>query len=459
MKKPFEYAPSGIMAYLWTAIAIAVVAVISWNINVHEIIKSSGEPETAEIFLLIAIAGFLSFLSANLAEKIGFPAFVVAIFFGMAAKPFFEPIVSNGGMLSALVTGGAALILFGGGLETPLKNFMRLFGKIMALAVPGVLITAFLLSLAVIFFGRIFGADLSIATAILLGAILASTDPAAIIPLLQNMKFKKRDAKDIVVSESAVNDVVGAILTLFFVGWLATGLTFESVSEGYASLFTVESAKSIFWQMAKGVAFGAVGYFILHLLSGMKQKKAFKKDSGADKLFFVIIPIVAYMGAMQFQGSGFLAAFIAGLLFHVVDHMHEVEKFFNDVVDGLFKPGIFFLLGAMVNIQSLWSYAYIGIPIALAFMFIIRPAMVFAMLSPFMFFGKEKLSFQEMVFISWVRETGVIPAVLLIAVISKSIPDIKGLYEIGMWVILITLIVQPVLTPLLAKKLKLTEGG
>jgi cell volume regulation protein A len=94
----------------------------------------------------------------------------------------------------------------------PLRDFMRLFTKIALLAFPGVLITGYALSLTIGTLATALGFVIAPAVIILLGAILASTDPAAIIPVLENVHFKRRDPKDIVVAESALNDVVGTVL-------------------------------------------------------------------------------------------------------------------------------------------------------------------------------------------------------------------------------------------------------
>jgi cell volume regulation protein A len=96
--------------------------------------------------------------------------------------------------------------------------------------------------------------------------------------------------------------------------------------------------------------------------------------------------------------------------------------------------------------------------VALVFMFVLRPAMVFAMLGIYMMLsGRRGLSVKELLFISFVRETGAIPAVLLVAVVSQVTSPLAGLVEIGMWVILLTLILAPPLTPFVARKLGLAE--
>src|SRR5262249_39097388 len=158
---------------------------------------------------------------------------------------------------------------------------------------------------------------------------------------------------------------------------------------------------------------------------------------GADQVYFLATPILAFVGASVFGGSGFLAAFVAGLLFHTEEHMAGIERFFLQVIDGVAKPAIFVLLGALVDLHSLIAYAPIGIVVALIFMFVVRPIMVFLMIGAYgLVPGTRGLSFKELLFISFVRETGAIPAVLLVTAVARVSAPVNGLVEIGMWVIL-----------------------
>lgn len=138
--------------------------------------------------------------------------------------------------------------------------------------------------------------------------------------------------------------------------------------------------------------------------------------------------------------------------------MAEIERFFFQVVDGVAKPVIFVLLGALVDLHALIAYAPLGIVAALIFMFVLRPAMVFIMLGVYGFVREPRgLSVHELLFISFVRETGAIPAVLLVTAIARVTAPANGLVEIGMWVILLTLVLAPPFTPYVARKLGVAE--
>jgi NhaP-type Na+/H+ or K+/H+ antiporter len=440
----------GVVAALGVTAGLSQLAPYEFSFFEH-----SAEHELLFIFFEVAALFVLSFVVFYISSVVKLPSFVVAIFFGIAGHGILKPIIENEAILNSLVGFGATLILFGGGLETPFTNFKKLIGKILALSFIGLLFTAITFSGTVVVISKLFGSPVPIMVAVLLGAVLASTDPAAIIPVLKRLRFFNRSTKDIVVSESAVTDVTGTLLTVAFLGVAAAGKNFDSLRGWYASILTPESGLILLKQVIFGIIFGAIGYGFLEILQRFKKNHTHEFE--ADSAFFLFIPVVIFTIALAFGGSGYLAAFIAGLLFNLTEHLHETERFFNHIIDGFFKPTIFILLGALVDPRQLIEYAGIGILAAIIFMVVLRPVAVFLSLFPSLLFGKERLTVRDILFISCVRETGAIPAVLMITIASAGIGDIRGLAPIGMWVILLTLIIEPILTPLIAKKLKVAE--
>lgn len=415
--------------------------------------SQSAEPELAAMMFDAAVIFLLGFVCHYLAQGSSFPSFVIAILVGMAVRPLLHPFLENELNLALAVTVGATLILFQGGLETPFANFRKLFPKIFMLAFPGVLLTAFLLSVVVLWGAGALDIVVTPTVAVLLGAILASTDPAAIVPLLKGLRFKDPATKDIVVSESALNDVVGALLTLVFVGFVVGGNAFESLPSAYQQLTNVNALIILAKQFTFGVIAGLIGYGLIRFLA--RHKRDHEQTHAVDTAFFFAVPIIVFPLALLVGGSGYLAAFVAGLMTHLEEHLGKIEEFFNDVIDGFVKPLIFGLLGALVEPTSLLQYAGIGLLAAAAFIFVIRPLVVFLMLGGFA--GAKQLSFGQLLFISFVRETGAIPAVLLVTVVGLGLPNVEPLVPIGMWVILMTLLVLPPITPWLARKTGVAE--
>jgi cell volume regulation protein A len=423
----------------------------------YNFIHGNSEAELVSGFFLLSIIFALSFGVFYLSQGTGIPSFVVAIFFGLVSRDILAPIVQAESALSVIVGLGATLILFSGGIETPWENFKRLIGKILSVSFLGLGLTALLFSVAMVWIAKAMGMELSMPVVILLGAVLASTDPASIIPILKLFRFNNRDTRDIIVSESAVTDVTGTLLTVIFLSLLAGGAVFTDVLSGYRQLLTGEALFFMTKQIAYGGILGIIGYFMLETL--VSFKRSHDQEFEADSAFFMFVPIIIFAIALLFGGSGYLAAFIAGLLFVLSEHLNLTEKFFNQTIEGFLKPTIFLLLGALVDPQQLIAYAPLGLAGAFVFIFIIRPIAVWISLAPFMVFekGDNKLSWREVVFISFVRETGAIPAVLLVTIVASGVEGLNGLVPVGMWVILATLILQPPFTPAVAKWLKVGQ--
>ncbi len=402
---------------------------------------------------IVCIGGFLVF---ELAKPTVIPSFVLAIFIGMIERESLSPIIQNTSILTILTTLGASFILFGGGLDTPFARFKKLVGPILSIAFVGTLITAALFSIIFTASAEWFQLSISVGAIVLLGAALSSTDPAAIIPSLKSLVFPNPRIKDIAISESAINDVVGAVLTGVFLTILTTqNVIPASIADMYGHLLNPETAIDVLYELLVGCAVGFFGFVILHFWS--KWKARLGESGDADAALFLAIPVLCFLVATVLHGSGFLAVFIAGLLFQLEQHVSHVEHYFVHTIEGLMKPLIFLLLGASVDVHALMQVMVPGIVMGILFMFVIRPIAVFLSLSVFMR-GKHALSVRELLFLSFVRETGVIPAVLIIGMGVSGIQGIETASLIGLWVILLTLIVEPPLTPLVARILKVAHN-
>lgn len=442
-------------------IFIALMLLTSWVLSsglmqlLHSnILPHSEIMEMIPVYLDIIIVFGLGFTAYELAKSTIIPSFVLAIFFGFVSQNALAHMTQNPEAVSILTTIGAVLILFGGGLETPFTRFRSLIGPILSIAFLGTILTAFGFSLIFYLIAQTMGISVPFAAVVLLGISLASTDPAAIIPSFKSLLFKQPRVKHIAVSESALNDVVGALITGVFLGLFSAGMIPSSVFDAYLALINFDNLLSIIKVIAIGLAVGTIGYYVLHLWSGWKEKMV--SPGEADSALFLAVPLFAFTLATALGGNGFLAVFIAGLLFQIREHFAHVEHFFNHTIEGFMKPLIFMILGTMVHLSDLTQYAGIGVFMGLIFMCVLRPLVVFITLSPFMA-GKTRLTVKELFFLSFVRETGVIPAVLLVGIRVAGIPGSEMVVAIGMWIILMTLVIQPPLTPWVAKKLGIAE--
>lgn len=445
--------------YLFIVVAFAAVELFSshYATTVQDFVQSSSGEEGQKLlfYATVGILFSIGFFVYYLAKSTPIPSFVLVIFFGFAAKDLLDPLLSDPFIINALVTIGAVFILFGGGLDTPFKNFTRLFHYIFSLAFIGTFITGILLAYTISFVAGLVGFELTLPVIVLLGIALSSTDPAAIIPSFECLIFKKDRVKHIAISESALNDVVGAVITITFVGLFESGLTVNSVLDAYAALMTPETLLLLVKTVGVGSIVGIGGFGVLHFWNQFKQR--INAEEETDTAFFMVVPFLVFTASQVFGGSGFLAAFLSALLFKLNNKIKHVEHYFNSTVSAFMKPMIFITLGALIDLDALITYAPLGIIVALIFMFVLRPLTVLITLGPFAIAKKTRMSWRELLFMSFVRETGVIPAALLVTLAGAEIAGVEAMLPIGMWIILCTLLLQPPLTPALATWLKLAE--
>ncbi|MCA9370988.1 MAG: cation:proton antiporter, partial [Candidatus Peregrinibacteria bacterium] len=251
---------------------IGVMLTISWVLSSHftrsasdAFFASREQGETLFILCGIVIIFTLGFIIYELAKPTPIPSFVLAVIFGLVCRDILSIITDNPVTLTTLIVIGSVLILFEGGLETPFMKFRSLIGPILSLAFFGTIINAMLFSYLLVFLTEIYGIVMPIPAIILLGAAIASTDPAAIIPSLQTLIFKKSRVKHIAISESAINDVVGAVLVGIFLTFFFEGHIPETVADAYMNLLSIGNATRIVHALIIGTGVGLTGFAGLHL--------------------------------------------------------------------------------------------------------------------------------------------------------------------------------------------------
>ena len=415
-------------------------------------------PADSGEFILTAFGDFtvvllLALVANRLASLLKVPDVILFLLAGLflgPTIPFWTPIKQSSVSSQIVVMAGASYILFQGGLDLKLKTIMRYAWIIALLAIPGVLLsTAIVGGLAKIIFPI-----LPWAAALLLGVILAPTDPATLIPILKQVRLSER-LEVVIESESAFNDTTSAIIFITIVTFLQQGqISLASAVGGFL------------WELTIGFGCGAglgllAGVFISHRALG------FFRD--AASILTLPIAIGAYTLAERLGGSGYLAAFVAGVFLGNCrelmprsfdrDEGLKLEIFSMDLAL-ICRMMIFVILGSQIEFEAVKQYLLPGGILLAGFIFISRPVVVFA------FFGldrKKKWTGKEKLFLSWVRETGVMPAALAgsLASISLNFPGQMGeIYDtfvqaIVFMAILATLLIQALSTPWLARKLDL----
>jgi len=285
--------------------------------------------------------------------------------------------------------------------------------------------------------------------ALLLGAVIASTDPATLVPIFKQVKIRAKVAQT-VMSESAFNDAMGAILTFAVLGIAVSGGDFSVAS----SLF------DLLKQSILGIVGGAVlGYlaalFIAH------EKYSFLAEYAP--VVTIMSVAAAYLSIDNLHASGFMAVFVFGLMLGNKDifgfkmEQHEEARLEDFILTTslIMRIFIFVLLGSQVNFALLQQYFWPALGVVLVFMFIGRPLVVFECALPD---RRAKWTLQELLFMCWTRETGVIPGALAGMLVGLKVPHSDVIASVTFLAILITILLQATTTRWLAAKLDLLEN-
>ena len=338
---------------------------------------------------------------------------------------------------------GSCYILFDGGASVRLNVLKGVWPTLVSLATFGVLISAVVTAVAAQYF-----LHLPFIFAMLLGAVIASTDPATLVPVFRQVKIRAKVAQT-VMSESAFNDAMGAILTFAVLGVALSGGSF-SISQNILSLLQ---------QSLLGVVGGAIlGYlaamFIAH------EKYSFLAEYAP--IVTIMSVAAAYLSVDNLHASGFMAVFVFGMVLGNKDllgfKMEENEESkledFILTTSLIMRIFIFVLLGSQVNFALLQQYFWPALAVVIVFMLIGRPLAVFACALPD---RRAKWTIQELLFMCWTRETGVIPGALAGILVGMKVQYSDVIASVTFMAILLTILLQATTTKWLAAKLDLLE--
>jgi cell volume regulation protein A len=407
--------------------------------------ESSASLEMARHALLtfgtILAAGTFSGLLARLLR---IPDVVVFLLVGMllgSGVLGWVNIKTDSAINQLILIFGSSYILFDGGASIRLKVLKQVWITIVVISTVGVLITAAITGVAAYYL-------LGVApiVALLLGTVIASTDPATLVPVFKQVRIKERVAQT-VMSESAFNDAMGAILTFTVLG-VAMGAGEFSVGDALVDLLK---------QSLLGIFIGAtLGYLAAFFIS--HEKFGFLAEFAPVVTLMAVIG--AYMGADGLHSSGFMAVFVFGIMmgnqeslgFKLTQHENNLLEDYVMTTAFIMRMFIFILLGAQVDFGLMNQYLFSGVAVVVVFMLVARPATVFLCALPD---RRAKWSFKELLFMCWTRETGVIPGALAGMLVGMKAPGAQIIASVTFIAILMTILIQATTTKWLAKKLDL----
>jgi cell volume regulation protein A len=392
--------------------------------------------------LILAIGTLTSFL----AQKIRIPDVALFLIVGMLIGPQILGLINiraDSALNQILLLFGASYILFDGGASLRFEVLKQVWITIVVMATIGVVITALITGVAAYF---ILG--LPWIVALLLGASLASTDPATLVPIFRQIHVRDRVAQTI-MSESAFNDASGAIFTF---GVL-------SVAMGTGTFSPTASLLSLLQQTGIGIGAGVVLGYLAALLIAHERWSFLMEYAPVVTLVAVI---GAYFAADGLQASGFMAVFVFGIMLgnkgsfgFKMTHAEQIRlDQFAATMAFIMRLFIFILLGTQVDFALMDRYLASGLAVVAVLMVIARPATVFLCALPD---RRARWSFNEMLFMCWTRETGVIPAALAGLLLGMNVPGAKVIASVTFLAILLTILIQAPTTRWLGGKLGLRE--
>ncbi len=385
-------------------------------------------------------------LAALLAQKIRIPDVVIFLLAGIAVGPHalgFVHIPAGSALNQIILLFGASYILFDGGATLRFAVLKQVWITIVVIATVGIVITTAITGLAAHF---ILGVPLVIA--LLLGATIASTDPATLVPIFRQVRIRDRVAQT-VMSESAFNDAMGAIVTF---GVLA-------VATGSGEFSFTHSLLTLLEQSVIGIVAGIVLGYLAALLIAHEKWAVLAEYA---PVVTVVAVIGAYFAADGAHASGFMAVFVFGIMlgnkesFGFRMEPGEEQKLAEFVLTTAFilRLFIFILLGAQVDFALINQHWIGGVAVVTVLMLVARPVTVFLCAWPD---RRARWSFAEMLFMCWSRETGVIPAALAGLLLGMEAPGAQMIASVTFIAILMTILIQASTTEWLGRKLGLLE--
>lgn len=387
-----------------------------------------------QIILLASVLILLGVISSKLSARLGLPVLVLFLLVGMLAGEdgpggiFFD----NAEAAHSLGTLALAVILFDGGLQTPFKAIKQVWKPASALATFGVLITGIVTGYAAAYILK-----LPLLQGMLLGAIVGSTDAAAVFSLLRNAGIHLNSKlKATLEIESASNDPMAIFLTI---GLLEVLVNDMKPGTGLLVMFIS--------QMGLGAAVGlTVGWLSVKLINGIHLVSA-----GLYPVLVAACGMLSFGITANIGGSGFLAVFITGVVVGNSRFVFQRSTFlFHDGLAWLSQITMFVVLGLLITPTSLLDVWFEGLLIALVLIFVARPLAVIPVLAIFGF------NLREIALVSWVGLRGSVPIILAIFPLIFGLPGAALIFNVVFFVVLISATLQGSSLAWMARKLKLT---
>ena len=390
--------------------------------------------ELTPVLLVGSVVLLVSVAAVRLSVKSGLPSLLIYLAIGLALGDSGLGIRFDSAELTQVLGYSAlVLILAEGGLSTRWEGIRRSVAPAGLLATLGVVV-----SVAVVGVAARYVLHMDWNTALLVGAILSSTDAAAVFSVLRRVPLPRR-ITGMLEAESGFNDAPVVILV--------TALATRSAHPGDARSWWFLAGEAVF-ELAVGAAIGlAVGW-----LGGRLIRTVASGSSGLFSIGVVALTVLAYAAAASVHTSGFIACYLAALVLGNLRLPHRpAVQAFATAVGWLAQIGLFVMLGLLASPAGMGDQVLPAVLIGLVLLLVARPLSVVAALSPF------RTAWRDQAFLSWAGLRGAVPVVLATVPRTVGAPGFDAIFDLVFVLVVIFTIVQGPTLPWIAQRLGVVE--
>ncbi len=398
--------------------------------------ETFGPHELAVALLVGSLVLLTSIAAVRLANRSGLPTLLLYLAIGLAiGESGFGIHFDDQTLTQVLGYSALVLILTEGGLTTRWETIKPSVAPAALLSTLGVLV-----SVAIVGVAAHTLLDLSWKVALLLGAIVSSTDAAAVFSVLRNVPLPSR-LVGVLEAESGFNDAPVVLLVIALA---------EAATPGRAGAQWWVVVLEAVVELAGGALIG----LLLGWGLGQLMKLASVGSSGLFSIGIVAICVLSYAGATLVHTSGFIACYLAALVLGNLHLPHRQAVLgFGQALGWLAQIGLFVLLGLLASPERLLEQLLPAVAIGLVLLLVGRPASIIASMSWFGF------SWREQAFLSWAGLRGAVPVVLATVPLTLGTPHTDWIFDLVFVLVVIFTLLQAPTLPRLATWLGLSEGS